>query len=287
MNRLIDSVKKQALMEWSRGNPILAVILGSFVVLLIIVGALFVARAEDLANQALDKSVSPMTEAFVDVWNWGLTPIFFALALYVFAVIAIGHISARLNRPTVVDGDTDSLEMQRLRDHLIGVERQAAQRKEPAGWMNTMMNIDRENLGSRRKVSVTSWLALGTHLGDKEPYLIFRLHILNRTLLRVDIGDGPINGKIMWGDNELRSQRKLKDELPVRLERGEENDVELQQDVLPDTAKAILADHETGKEVEFRFLGVHIPLRAYAPDETLIQQSDLDLPFEYIVATND
>jgi len=156
------------------------------------------------------------------------------------------------------------------------------QLSQPAGWMNTMMRDDRENLSRPRKISVTKYTAHGSHLRDTEPYVTFFLHIFNRTVFRVEIGSPSITSKILWGDSELRNPPKLKDNRPLVLERGENGVLEMQQDVLPDTAQKILGTYDSGKEVEFEFKDVGIPITAYAPDETQVGAGTLNLPFAFV-----
>lgn len=190
--------------------------------------------------------------------------------------------------PATVDTEdpiTKPLEMQAMREKLRFLELSADLWKRPAGWMNTMMVEDRENLSNGRSVTVTGYRVLVHHLNDREPYLQFMFDVINRSVFKVTIGVGPIYGTITWRDSELRSQPKPKDNKSVELIRGHDGVFELQQDVLRETASAILKAHNQGQEVEFTFRGLLIPLKAYAPDGTTadegklaIQQGGVRLP---------
>ena len=117
-----------------------------------------------------------------------------------------------------------------------------------------------------------------------EPYLTFSLDLINRAVFTVKVGAGPIGGKIMWSEDDLRNPPKANG--PVRIKRGENGNFEFQQDVLPETAEAMRAEHAAQKEVGIRFINVQIPLKAYNPDETFAREANLDSLTRYIVVAD-
>ena len=272
MSRITNYLKNLAAEQFRRGNWPLGILLIVVLALVVGFGYLTSARIANAANDSADKVLPQVVELFASAWSWPLTPFLFALVLYVIAVIAIGFIAARLNRPATVVGDEESSESQDQHELRI-VQEDMARLKQPAEWMKAMMGEDRPRLEYR--VEITSYGVHGSHLRDAEPYLEFRMNVTNRTVFTVEIGASPMGGKVVWEDNDLRNQPKSAG--AVSIKRGNEGAYVFQQDVLPETAQAILSAHETGRVVGLAFRHILIPLKAYYPDGILAHEVNLDL----------
>jgi hypothetical protein len=136
--------------------------------------------------------------------------------------------------------------------------------------MLQLIATDREYLNNRNKAAFVDWSVSGVHFKDLDLYLEFSGRLVNNTIFDLAVS-ALRDSAVTWKNKPFLGALRIGHNKPATFKRGDGGTLSIEEDVLPDTAKQILATHDAKYAVRFK-LDLHIPIAAYQPDGMLVWQ---------------